>query len=133
VGKTRQQQAAGEADLTDIEGFTYSTPTTEDPKLTTEEVQYAILASSKDKAPGPDEIPNRALHILAHEIPAMLVRLYQEPRAHTYRMRRVGETPWIPICSGKVRTDRILWEGVGENEGLLARMPGRLVGMCQTR
>ena len=42
-----------------------------------EEVRKAISATKKDKAPGPDGLPNRILHIVAGEALALLTRVFQ--------------------------------------------------------
>lgn len=48
------------ADLSDIRDYTYPPPVP-CPDVTEEEVQRAIRESAAEKAPGPDQIPNRAL------------------------------------------------------------------------
>ena len=66
-----------EVDLSNIEGYEYPTPVILSARLTQEEVIRVITKSKKDNAPGPDGIPNRILHLIARETPAILVRLLQ--------------------------------------------------------
>ena len=46
-------------------------------QLTKEEVVAAVMTASKDKAPGPDGIPNRVLQRVAGAAPALLTRIFQ--------------------------------------------------------
>lgn len=62
-----------EADLSDISGYRYPEPT-QMPAVTEQEVRRAVLRAAPNKAPGPDGIPNMALH-RALALPAFLTYL----------------------------------------------------------
>jgi hypothetical protein len=66
-----------EADLDDLVGYQYQEEVEMPDKLTEGEVTQAILWTAKDKAPGPDGIPNRILHRIAWVAPALLRRIFQ--------------------------------------------------------
>jgi len=66
-----------EADLSDIPGFAYPTPLEVPAELSLAEVKRAILKTKKDNAPGPDEIPNRVIHLIIRTSPATIMRLFQ--------------------------------------------------------
>ncbi len=65
-----------QADLSDIDAFEYPEPIFVPAGLEQTEVIRAIQKSKKDSAPGPDEIPNRILQLLASNRPAPLIRLF---------------------------------------------------------
>jgi hypothetical protein len=94
-----------EADLQDIEDFQYPTPVDQAPRLTLEEINRAIMTTAKDKAPGPDGIPNRVLQIVAGVAPVLLLRLFQAcleigihpdhcKRATTIILRKTGKSDY---------------------------------------
>ena len=66
-----------EVDLRDIENLDYPEPVEIPGEIQEEEVRKAISATKKDKAPGPDGLPNRILHIIAGETLALLTRVFQ--------------------------------------------------------
>jgi Reverse transcriptase (RNA-dependent DNA polymerase) len=66
-----------EADLTDTLNYTYPSPLETEGELSIEEIQTAWLKSKPDKAPGPDKVPNRIIHILIRNRINLLKRLYQ--------------------------------------------------------
>jgi hypothetical protein len=66
-----------EADLTDVTGYIYPERISMPSQLTKEEVVAAIMRASKDKAPGPDGIPNRVLQRAAGVTPELLTRIFQ--------------------------------------------------------
>jgi Endonuclease-reverse transcriptase len=55
------------ADLRDTFNYRYPKPLSTDETVTLEEVQAACLRTRPDKAPGPDGIPNRVIHLLARQ------------------------------------------------------------------
>jgi hypothetical protein len=65
------------ADLSDIPGYEYPEPVEVPAELSIEEVRRAILKTKKDNAPGPDEIPNRVIHLIVHYSPGLIMRLFQ--------------------------------------------------------
>jgi hypothetical protein len=66
-----------EADLNDLAGFQYPREVEIPSDLTTTEVVQAIISTTKDKAPGPDGIPNRVLHRVAYVSPTLLRNIFQ--------------------------------------------------------
>ena len=66
-----------EADLSDIVDYSYPSPLETEDRLTTDEVLAACLRTKPDKAPGPDGIPNRVIHLLARSRIALIERLFQ--------------------------------------------------------
>jgi len=66
-----------EAELSDIIDYSYSNPLKTEDKLTTEEIYAAYLRTKPNKAPGPDEIPNLVIYLLARSKLAILERLFQ--------------------------------------------------------
>ena len=65
------------ADISDIPKYRYLI-TTEEPYLITEnKTVKAILNTGPDKAPGPDGIPNRILHLVARVTLILIKRLFQ--------------------------------------------------------
>jgi hypothetical protein len=66
-----------EADLTDANEYPYPEGVSMPNQLTKEEVMAAITKTPKDKAPGPDGIPNRILHRVAGVAPEVLTRIFQ--------------------------------------------------------
>jgi hypothetical protein len=66
-----------EADLHDITNYIYAKPLEMEDKLDTSEIYRACLRTKPDKAPGPDNIPNRVIHILAKNRITLLKRLFQ--------------------------------------------------------
>ena len=65
-----------EVDLSNIEGYEYSTPVMLSARLIQEEVIRVITKFKKDNIPGPDNIPNRILYLIVRETPTILVRLF---------------------------------------------------------
>jgi hypothetical protein len=65
-----------EADLTDVTDYTYPERVSIPSQLTKEEVVAVIMAASKDKALGPDEILNRVLQRVAGAAPELLTRIF---------------------------------------------------------
>ena len=54
-----------EVDLDDIEGFHYPLRIFQQEEITEREILEAVNRTSKDKALGPDELPNRVIQIVA--------------------------------------------------------------------
>lgn len=71
-----------EVDLTDIEGFIYPQQITQDEEIAEREILKAISRTKKDKAPGPDDIPNRVVQILVREKTKLIKRLFQACLTH---------------------------------------------------
>ena len=65
------------AELSDIEDYRYPIEVEMSETLTDKEVTQVIQQTAKDKAPGTDWIPNRALHRVATVSPALLQRIFQ--------------------------------------------------------
>lgn len=65
------------ADLSDMEDYRYSEPVPM-PPITKHEISNAILQAPGNKAPGPDGIPNRILHLALPQIPPLLLPLYNQ-------------------------------------------------------
>jgi exonuclease III len=80
-----------EADLDDLRGYIYPQEAEMPSQLTEMEVTSAILATARDKAPGPDDIPNRVLHRIVAVSPATLVRLFQACLDHGIQPRKWKE------------------------------------------
>lgn len=66
-----------EADLSDIESYTYPQPAICPLLITKMEMLTAIQQPKADKAPGPDGIPNRLLQACAEKLSEMLTPLFQ--------------------------------------------------------
>lgn len=66
-----------EADLDDIAGYEYPEPVPM-PPITERELSNAILQAPGNKAPGPDGIPNRILHLALPQILPLLLSLYNQ-------------------------------------------------------
>ena len=66
-----------EADLTDITDYIYPERVSIPSQLTEKEVTTAITAASKDKAPGPDGIPNRVLQRVVSMASELLTQIFQ--------------------------------------------------------
>ena len=66
-----------EADLVDIEGAEYPAPLTISRTVTQVMVTKAINRPKKDKAPGPNGIPNRFLSIVAAPFAGVFTHLFQ--------------------------------------------------------
>lgn len=64
-----------EADLSDIDGYRYPEPVSM-PPITEAELRDAILRAPGNKAPGPDNIPNRILHMALPQLLPLLLPLY---------------------------------------------------------
>jgi hypothetical protein len=65
-----------QADLSDTIDYAYPEPITLPAGVEQAEVMRAIRKSKKDSAPGPDEIPNRVLQLLASDQATPFVRLF---------------------------------------------------------
>ena len=64
-------------DLSDIIDYRYPRPLEIENRLTTDEILAAYLRTKPNKAPGPDEIPNLVIHLLARSRITILERLFQ--------------------------------------------------------
>ena len=65
-----------ETELSDILNYRYPRPLEMEDRLSTDEILVAYLRTKSDKAPGPDGIPNRVIHLLARSRIALLERLF---------------------------------------------------------
>jgi hypothetical protein len=65
------------ADLSDLEGYSYPERVFIPERLGENEALNVIKELAKDKAPGPDEIPNRILKRVANAAPALITRIFQ--------------------------------------------------------
>ena len=66
-----------EADLSDLEGYSYSERVPIPERLEENEALNIIRELTKDKALGPDEIPNRILKRVASIVPILITRIFQ--------------------------------------------------------
>jgi hypothetical protein len=66
-----------EADLSDLEKYNYSERISIPEKLDENEALNVIKELTKDKAPGPDEIPNKVIKRVAGVTPALLTKIFQ--------------------------------------------------------
>ena len=66
-----------EADLRDLEDYEYPEPL-QMPLIREQELSNAILQALSNKAPGPDGIPNRILHLSLPQILPLLLPLYNQ-------------------------------------------------------
>jgi len=66
-----------EVDLDDIEGFHYPLRIPQQEEITEREILKAVNRTSKDKAPGPDELPNRVIQIVVRRRTPLIRRLFQ--------------------------------------------------------
>ena len=66
-----------EADLSDIIDYSYPRPLVVEDRLSTDEILAACLRTKPNKAPGPDEIPNLVIYLLARSRITILERLFQ--------------------------------------------------------
>jgi hypothetical protein len=66
-----------EADLSDLEGYSYPERISIPEELAENEALDVIKELAKDKASGPDGIPNRVLKRVAGVTPALLTRIFQ--------------------------------------------------------
>ena len=64
------------AELGDTLNYRYSKPLGIEDRLSIEEVLAAYLRTKLDKAPGPDGISNKVIHLLARSRIALLERLF---------------------------------------------------------
>jgi hypothetical protein len=64
-------------DLNDISTYIYKNPLETQEEISIKEIQRACLRTKPDKAPGPDQIPNRVIHILARQRITLLKTLFQ--------------------------------------------------------
>ena len=66
-----------EVDLDDIKGFHYPLRIPQQEEITEEEILKAVNRTSKDKALGPDELPNRVIQIVVRRRTLLIRRLFQ--------------------------------------------------------
>jgi hypothetical protein len=69
--------APREATLIDIQTARYPTPLDTPDEISNDEIKHASLRTKSDKAAGPDQIPNRVIHILARHRDSLLKTLFQ--------------------------------------------------------
>ena len=65
-----------EVDLSDIKGFCYPSAISQQEEITEKEILKAVNRTSKDKAPGPDELPNRVIQLVVQEKTTLIRRLF---------------------------------------------------------
>ena len=87
---------APEADLSDTIGYKYPEPLVI-PDITTEEVRQAIEKTKEGKAPGPDTIPNQALHMGKDLISPRLSELFNACLRRSYCPRHFREAITISL------------------------------------
>jgi exonuclease III len=66
-----------EVDMDDVGTYAYPEPVSMPTEITEGEVTNAICATRKDKAPGPDGIPNRVLQLITGETAALIRDIFQ--------------------------------------------------------
>lgn len=87
-----------EINTTGIREFTYPTPIEEEnTELGIEEIQEACLGTKPLKAPGPDGIPNKVIHIIARKIPEIIRKLFQACLNKGYHPKIFRRAEVIPI------------------------------------
>jgi len=65
------------AALDDLSTYSYPRPLSTQGEITIEEIRGASQRTKPDKAPGPDQIPNRVIHLLARHRISLLQTLFQ--------------------------------------------------------
>ena len=97
-------------DLNDISTYRYNNPLETQEEISIKEIQRACLRTKLDKAPGPDQIPNRVIHILARQRITLLKTLFQAcwnlsyhpiafHKAITVFLRKPGKGDYINLAA----------------------------------
>ena len=75
------------ADLEDLPGFRYPIQLTTSDEVSQDELAIAVWKTKPDKAPGPDELPNRIVKMITEQATTELVRLFTACLKHGYHPR----------------------------------------------